>query len=144
MNRLTKRNEDIIYYTKGKYSPKTLSADMEPWEVRECMQKLAAYEDTGLEPEDVLSSDELKEINIKLGELIDYINLEEQDLLIKLPCKVGGTLYITSHRVDGKGHVRRLTLTHNNLGNVLSRLGNDVFLTREEAEKALEAENARE
>jgi len=48
MNRLTKRLYENVYYTKGKYPP-----TMETGEVRECMQKLAAYEDTGLEPEDV-------------------------------------------------------------------------------------------
>ena len=70
-----------------------------------------------------------------------YEDLEEQGLLIKLPCKIGQDLYIVSNRVDGKGHVRRLTLTHNNLGNVLKRLDDDIFKTREEAEKALEAQH---
>ena len=53
MERLTTRIEDTVYYSKGKYKPKTLSADMEPWEVRECMKRLATYEDTGLPPEEI-------------------------------------------------------------------------------------------
>lgn len=53
MNRLTKRINDKVYYTKGKYAPTTLCSEMETWDVRECMKKLAAYEDTGLEPEEV-------------------------------------------------------------------------------------------
>jgi hypothetical protein len=141
MNRLTKRNEDIVYYVKGKYEPKTLSADMEPWEVRECMQKLAAYEDTGLEPEDVLTSDELREINIKLGELIDYINLEEQGLLIKLPCKVGTKVFeICTHcgwyamDIPTTYSIQERVFNYEYINDI----GKTIFLTREEAEKALE------
>ena len=113
------------------------------------IEKLAAYEDTGLEPEEIKqldASDTSKEESIiryyneirkYRDELKHYEDLKEQGLLIKLPCAIGDDLYITSSRVDGKGHVRRLTLTHSNVGNILRRLGNDVFLTREEAEKAL-------
>ncbi|QUH21098.1 hypothetical protein [Alkaliphilus sp. B6464] len=54
MDRLTKRIEDKVYYTKGKYSPETLCAEMETWEIRECMRKLADYEDTGLTPKEIL------------------------------------------------------------------------------------------
>lgn len=100
--------------------------------VQECMSRLAAYEDTGLKPEHIDSI---------VGQLLGYLDAEQAGLLIELPCKVGDSLYIVSSRVDGKGHVRRLTLTHNNMGNILSRLGNDVFATREEAEKVLEASN---
>ena len=45
MSRLTTRIDDKVYYTKGKHSPHTLCAEMETWEVRECMIKLAEYED---------------------------------------------------------------------------------------------------
>ena len=54
MNRLTTRIGDKVYYSKGKYAPATLCAEMQTWEIRECMKKLAAYENTGLEPEEVL------------------------------------------------------------------------------------------
>lgn len=46
--------------------------------------KLAAYEGTGLTPEQVV------EMAKELGE---YKKLEEQGLLLKLPCKVGDTVY---------------------------------------------------
>ena len=45
MSRLTTRIEDKVYYAKGKYSPTTLIAEMETWEIKDCMQKLAEYED---------------------------------------------------------------------------------------------------
>lgn len=45
MNRLTTRIEDKVYYAKGKHNPTTLCAEMEIWEIRECMIRLAEYED---------------------------------------------------------------------------------------------------
>lgn len=45
MSRLTTRIEDKVYYAKGKYSPTTLITEMEIWEIKECMQRLAEYED---------------------------------------------------------------------------------------------------
>lgn len=53
MERLTTRVEDKVYYSKGEYPPTTLCAEMETWEVRECMKKLAEYEDTGLTPDEI-------------------------------------------------------------------------------------------
>lgn len=51
MKRLTTRIEDKVYYSKGKYSPTTLIAEMETDGIRECINKLAEYEDIGIEPE---------------------------------------------------------------------------------------------
>ena len=48
MERLTTRVEDKVYYSKGKYPPTTLCAEMETHEIRECMKKLAEYEDMNL------------------------------------------------------------------------------------------------
>jgi len=45
MERLTKRIQDNVYFSKGKYPKTTLCAEMETWEVRECMEKLAEFED---------------------------------------------------------------------------------------------------
>lgn len=58
MERLTTVLKDTVYYAKGKWPPTTLCAEMEVWEIRDCMTRLATYEDTGLSPEQVL---ELKE-----------------------------------------------------------------------------------
>ena len=53
MERLTTNLNDTIYFAKGKYPPTTICAEMETWEVRECMTRLAEYEDTGLTPEEI-------------------------------------------------------------------------------------------
>lgn len=45
MSRLTKKIEDKVYYAKGKCDQTTLCAEMTVGEIRECMQKLADYED---------------------------------------------------------------------------------------------------
>ena len=53
MERLTIRISDKVYFTKGKYPPTTICAEMETWEVRECMTRLAEYEDTELSLEQI-------------------------------------------------------------------------------------------
>ena len=55
--------EDLIVYTKGTYED-TIPAEMTKNDIRAILKKLADYEDA-----------------------------EEQGLLLKLPCKVGDTLY---------------------------------------------------
>lgn len=105
MNRLTVRYSGIHVGYKNKYNNSVLCSEMTVPQIRECMEKLAAYEDTGLEPEEVKqlnASDASKEeSSIKYynemrkyrDELKYYKDLEKQGLLIKLPCKVGDTVY---------------------------------------------------
>lgn len=77
--------------------------------------------------------------------LKDYEDLEEQDRLVKLPCKMGDTVYkiagVTTH---GCGYVWKY-LTYEkayvhetvfNLGR-LNDIGKTVFLTKSEAEAKL-------
>lgn len=68
MERLTKRikrlqKDDLIVYTKGKYEG-AIPAEMTNDDIRAILKKLATYED-----------------------------LEEQGLLVRLPCNVGDTVY---------------------------------------------------
>lgn len=70
--------------------------------------RLAAYEDTGLEPEEVLPKDKADEIALKLMRLADLENLCSYDRLRELaeadkggrlvvrPCNVGDVLYRAS------------------------------------------------
>lgn len=50
MERLTKRIGENVYFTQGKYES-TLPAECETQDVRNILHRLAAYEDTGLEPQ---------------------------------------------------------------------------------------------
>ena len=73
--------------------------------------------------------------------LCDYEDLEEQGLLVRLPCKVGDTVYkfwyydrspykIQQHVIRTLSEICELIES--------KKLGKSVFLTREEAEKKLE------
>ena len=76
------------------------------------VDRLAAYEDTGLTPEEVLPKDKADEIALKLMRLADFESLCSYDRLrelaeadkdgrvVVLPCKVGDTVY-TNNRVLG-------------------------------------------
>ena len=122
--------------------------------------RLAAYEDSGLEPEEVLPKDKADEIALKLMRLADleslcnYTHLRElaeadkNGRVVVLPCKIGDVLYRASpsgvvvHRVANMVY-RELTSrwyidTIPNLPYASEELGKTTFLTREEAEKALE------
>ena len=122
--------------------------------------RLAAYEDTGLEPEEVLPKDKADEIALKLMRLADLESLCNYDRLrelaeankdervVVLPCKIGDKLYrvfageIFEHRVGSMKYFaiqgRWDIETYPFCPCVESSIGKTIFLTREEAEKALE------
>ena len=73
-----------------------------------------------------------------LNKLAHYEDLEEQGLLLKLPCKVGDTVWcIDSFNLDGTLRkpqiIREIKFNHHHLEFV----DRTVFLTKAEAEKAL-------
>ena len=81
----------------------------------------------------------------KLGE---YEDLEEQGLLLRLPCKVGDTVYFIYHNEVHHEEVKRFFQCNGgkNWGIVLwgmypdlyfDQFGKTVFLTKEEAEQKL-------
>jgi hypothetical protein len=91
--------------------------------------------------------------NLLIQKLGEYEDLEEQGLLIKLPCKVGDTVYyvnlsnkvinymVSGFKVDCFGNLQINVARHLESGYFLDmQLGKTVFLTREEAEKALNKE----
>lgn len=123
--------------------------------------RLAAYEDTGLTPEEIkeLLHDTTGPLHRKLGEWIDA---DASGRLVVLPCKVGDTLWVTGRDNVPREmeleapDIRTVCTDEDNLcmstcnrkpdGYCAYRLRNDgtdigktVFLTREEAEAALEA-----
>ena len=96
--------------------------------------------------------------------LKQYEDAEEQGLLVRLPCKVGDTVYRVIRGKKGRGHIAPATVSGLHLGDTTRNrryqkeyeylvlrvdggfcahvnkkdIGKTVFLTREEAEKALE------
>ena len=137
--------------------------------------RLAAYEDTGLTPEEVLPKGKADEIALKLMRLADlesfcsYTRLRElaeadkNGRLVVLPCKVGDTVWVTRNPWTGKllkkpldAYVNGMKMySHGLYVNLLfdtrkingtrdyeiNHIGKTVFLTREEAEAALEAKS---
>lgn len=131
------------------------------------LDRLVEYEDTGLEPEEVLPKDKADEIALKLIRLADleslcsYTRLRElteadkDGRLVVLPCKVGDTVWAI---LDGAKYARECKVDFVNIGSfgttivfvvkdglreqygvTAAAFGKTVFLTREEAEKALGA-----
>ena len=127
------------------------------------VERLAAYEDTGLEPEEVLPKDKADEIALKLMRLADLESLcsytrlreladaEKDGRMVLLQCKVGDTVYrivrdadphITRDEVRNMYFADDMTLCVELIsGRIIlpEKFGKTVFLTCEEAEKALGA-----
>ena len=90
-----------------------------------------------------------------LEELKLYKDLEEQGLLVRLPCKVGDTVYVPTRNFVSELRITLMSVDTNDMAMYFSwllnsgiypnldgfsgyELGKTVFLTREEAEKKLE------
>lgn len=113
----------------------------------EVLFRLAAYEDTGLTPCEIeeMLHDTAGPLHRKLGEWIDA---DASGRLVVLPCKVGDTVHFAAWFGTGPHIVTKITeswLTAAFAGDNRSTedfrpsdFGKTVFLTREEAEKALE------
>ena len=125
MERLTKRifvpkeERELVVFTQGEYID-TIPAEMTHEDIRKALRKLAEYED-----------------------------LEEQGLLLRLPCPIGTTVYNTTWwdcvqekvKVDGKTFYRTVH-KHKVSKSTFSLLdicdfGKTVFLTKAEAEQKL-------
>ena len=131
-----------------------------PFEAAAC-ERLAAYEDTGLMPEEVLPKDKADEIALNLMRLAGLESLCSYDHLrelaeadkdgrvVILPCRQGDELWtycnhpvkrVYSFTVSDVSTLNgRTVLNTLGLGTIGPEdIGKTVFLTREEAEKALQ------
>lgn len=124
--------------------------------------RLAAYEDTELTPEEIKSMQEehfsgleMAKLHSVLMELKKYQEADKDGRIVVLPCKVGDTVWVI---LDGAKCVRRCVVEYATIGRYFTVIvfhtadrtreqygvpagafGKTVFLTSEEAEKALEA-----
>ena len=125
---------------------------------RRVWERLKAYEDTGLTPESVEAL-KLSMMGKTISEITEFEGLpierlkklaraDREGRVVVLPCKVGNKLYrafageIFEHRVGSMKYFaiqgRRDIETYPFCPCVESSIGKTIFLTREEAEKALE------
>lgn len=112
------------------------------------LRKFAAYEDTGLEPEQVKDMAENAETRLlawfeanygkSVGYLMDLLDAEKEGRLVVLPCKVGDTVWEIKHSYVDWPDVSK-KFAHEKVFDLqdLEKFGKTVFLTREEAEAAL-------
>lgn len=82
--RLTKRIGDHVYYTKGQYE-ETLPAECTPSDVRNILNRVADYEDTGIEPQNIES---LTKLLCAYGELFANLHPSRIRKLIELDKKI--------------------------------------------------------
>lgn len=130
--------------------------------------RLKAYEDIGLTPEEIkapFTEDTMinlaaQALGVDADRLRELAEADKDGRVVVLPCKVGDTVYMIERIFDIDNGVRdeicaRKVIGHggNNLNKLwligsggicnvsifVSEFGKTVFLTREEAEKALEA-----
>lgn len=127
-------------------------------------ERLAAYEDTGLTPQEVLSMkfewcammDALNSIGGGYTRLRELAEADRDGRLAVLPCKAGDTVYeVTSRKTVSEYRVKAILaelfctfiewdivagfVDKSIFGVPVDEIGKTVFLTREEAEAALEA-----
>lgn len=144
MERLTSRNEDCVLVNGHGLYHLTMT------EVVQMADRLAAYEDTGREPEEVTA----------LGKLFDYAlkeskTLTEQLTLLKhirklaeadrdgrvliLPCKLGTKVYRIRYEIADYPDEPDLEIADTWFTpEYREDIGKTVFLTRAEAERALQ------
>lgn len=152
MERLTLRDPDGAAYIKSSVTR------------HEAADRLAAYEDTGLEPKQITAAVTPEAIlslaaqffGVEPGRLRELAQADREGRCVVLPCKVGDTLYdIYEAMGNGTGEIRELKVNDIRIhldkrskewliaGGYyfsLSDFGKTVFLTRAEAEAALRRE----
>ena len=126
---------------------------------RKVWERLKAYEDTGLSPQACAEAREagkvLSSCDISFGRLAELLTADKDGRLVMLPCKVGRRVFAL---LDTDKHISECEVKQIGLGNEIGFVGIEpigvrgrkygvsikgfgktVFLTREEAEAALEA-----
>ena len=162
MERLTKRGNGHAYYPRCFKEPCYGSGckikDC-PFETAVC-ERLAAYEDTGLTPDQVVNAKNIIDLAFaddtsKAERIRKLLAADEEGRVVVLPCKVGDTIYfvnakqileftVVGYAVDETGiswvyseHVDKIGNTNERTFSP-DRFGKNTFPTREEAEKALQ------
>lgn len=162
MERLTKRINGVVTYIgkENSYDTGQIAAELNTAARREILERLAAYEDTGLSPQACIEAREIEEElsaeDYSIHRMVELMRADKDGRLAVLPCKIGGTVYAflrdnvkfypgTNGWYISEERVGAITKDGFYLGDPADgvyahneEIGENVFLTREEAEKALE------
>lgn len=166
MERLTKRVGDgaVIYIgTFATLEGGEMPDEVDAGGVRELLQRLAAYEDTGLDPEICAEckkfEDEIVASGKTFNHLIELLRAEKEGRLVVLPVQpvltqsIGSMLYIIEdgeiiedslcEALIGMASNGEINIFYTTLSDQISfeqaDVGKTVFLTYKDAEKALES-----
>lgn len=163
MERLTKRIDSVVCYVgTHKQHCEDIPAEVSTAGVREVLDRLAEYEDRGIDPHEVKLVQETLVTAQRLKKeqydtLEKYLKAEAEGRLVILPCKAGSKVFVLLfgsvvpasvigfHFYEWRGgfSVRVLfdARKTNGTGDLsFEAFGKTVFLTREEAEAALKGE----
>lgn len=160
MKRLTKRCNGVVTYigASNEYETGQIACEVGSQGIRELLERVAAYEDMGCEPEQIAKAkDALEYAYGNADRIIELTEADKDGRLVVLPCKVGNMVWAN---LDGMRHPRKCVIEFANIGSHVTTIvfstvdglreqygvnpnsfGKTVFLTREEAEKALEAKS---
>ena len=131
---------------------------------KQVWERLKAYEDSKLSPQACAQAAEIEKqldsYDFSAKKMLEFIKADKDGRLVVLPCKVGETVYfanakqileftVVGYAVDETGiswvhseHVDKIGNTNERTFSP-DRFGKNTFLSREEAEKALEEREGR-
>ena len=164
MERLTRRCNGVVvdFRIDRRNDTGDIPCEVSTQGVREILVRLAEYEDTRLSPTGCAAAkkaDELLEKNgIQIAALLELLEACEEGRIVVLPCKPGTEVWVTRHDKvwpmyfvaptlsavcpDMPVHCQKETCADGPckayFGTDAREFGKTVFLSREEAEKALE------
>lgn len=148
MERLTSWNEDCVLINGHALGYATKC------ELVQMAERLAAYEDSRLSPQACAQAAEIEKqlasYDFSAKKMLEFIRADKAGRCVVLPCKVGDTVWRIVR--DGNPHITRdevrdmyfaddMTLCVELVGGRVTfteKFGKTVFLTREEAERAME------
>lgn len=142
MERLTKTDIGVPVYIGPRCKYKDtgdIAAELDVTTVREVLTRLAAYEDTGLEPEEIMGMCKMEERS-RMAKMLRWEDAEKDGRLVVLPCKVGDTVYQTDKIRIYECEIKSIIFETDGAAFDETAIGKYVFLTRQEAEAALKKE----
>ena len=146
MERLTYRLNDQCDNPTDSIILKPYLRYEDPETRKKILNRLAAYEETDMEPEEIADFMKRWEQTVEIGGMLkkycidhirDLLHAEQDGRLVMLSCKVGDTVYqIDAERVY-ESEVKWIIFDCDDIAFDERAIGGSIFLTREEAEAAL-------
>ena len=109
---------------------------------KEVWERLKAYEDAGLSPQACAEAREIEETlssyDYSISRMVELMKADKDGRVVVLPCKVGDTVYRLQYIEQPPGRFTVGIVPIKFALIWLEEFGKTVFLSREEAEKALQ------